>query len=85
MITLNLKTDLGSSISKIPLVGYIILGEDTVSTTMSITHRVVKLSDPDVKSLIAQDILVAPINIVKRALLLPYDLLQTKKDINSSK
>ena len=81
-VTLNLKTDLGSSISKIPLVGYIILGEDTVSTTMSITG---KLSDPDVKSLIAQDILVAPINIVKRALLLPYDLLQTKKDINSSK
>ena len=81
-VTLNLKTDLGSSISKIPLVGYIILGEDSVSTTMSITG---KLSDPDVKSLIAKEILVAPINIVKRALLLPYDLLKTKKDTNSSK
>lgn len=81
-VTLNLKTDLGSSISKIPLVGYIILGDDSISTTMSITG---KLSDPDVKSLIAKEILVAPINIVKRALLLPYDLLKTKKDANSSK
>ena len=80
-ITLNLKTDLGSSISKIPLVGYILLGEDTISTTMKITG---KLSNPDVKSLIAKDIVVAPINILTRTLLLPYDLLKSIKDLNSS-
>ena len=82
-VTLNLKTDLGSSISKIPLVGYILLGEDnTISTTMKITG---KLTNPKVKSLIAKDIVVAPINIVTRALLLPYDLLKSTKDINKSK
>ena len=81
-ITLNLKTDLGSSASKIPLVGYVILGDDAISTTMSITG---KLSDPTVRSLIAKEILVAPINIVKRALLLPYDLLKDKKDKDSKK
>ena len=81
-VTLNLKTDLGSSISKIPLVGYILLGEDnTISTTMKITG---KLSNPDVKSLLAKDIAVAPINIVKRALLLPYDLIKSIGDSNES-
>ena len=82
-LMLNLKTDLGSSVSKIPLVGYILLGDDnTISTTMKITG---KLSNPDVKSLIAKDIAVAPINIVKRALLLPYDLIKSIGDINGSK
>ncbi len=79
---LNLKTDLGSNIAKIPIVGYIILGKDTISTTMSITG---KLTDPKVKSLIAKDIVVAPVNIVKRTLLLPYNLIKSIKDINTSK
>ncbi len=82
-VTLNLKTDLGSSISKIPLVGYILLGEDnTISTTMEITG---KLTDPNVKSLIAKDIAVAPLNIIKRTLLLPYDLIKSIGDTNESK
>ena len=82
-VTLNLKTDLGSSVSKIPLVGYILLGDDnSVSTTMKITG---KLSNPKVKSLLAKDIAVAPINIIKRAFLLPYDLLQSIGDTNKSK
>ncbi len=82
-IILNLKTDLGSSVSKIPLVGYILLGDDnTISTTMKITG---KLTNPKVKSLIAKDIAVAPINIVKRALLLPYDLIKSIKDISGGK
>ncbi len=81
-VTLNLKTDLGSSISKIPLVGYILLGDETISTTMKISG---KLTDPDVKSLLAKDIVVAPINILTRTLLLPYDLIKKIKDTNSSK
>ena len=75
-IILNLKTDLGSELSKIPLVGYIILGEDTISTTLSMKG---KLDNPTIKSLIATDIIVAPLNIIKRTLLLPYDLLKKKK------
>jgi len=80
-VTLNLKTDLGSSASKIPIVGYILFDKDSISTTMSITG---KLSDPDVSSMLAKDIVVAPLNIIKRTLLYPYELLRSK-DNNSSK
>nr|WP_321265666.1 AsmA-like C-terminal domain-containing protein [uncultured Sulfurimonas sp.] len=73
-IMLNLITDLGSSVSKIPVVGYILLGEDSISTSLKISG---KLSDPDVNSLIAKDIAVAPLNIIKRTLLLPFHLFQS--------
>ncbi len=72
-INLNLKTDLGSNASKIPLVGHILFDKESVSTTLEITG---KLSDPKVQSLIAQEIIVAPINIIKRTLSLPYNILQ---------
>ncbi len=71
-LRLNLKTDLGSAISQIPIVGYILLGDDTVATTLSITGP---LDDPKVESLIAEDIIVAPLNIIKRTFLLPYHLI----------
>jgi len=70
-LRLNLKTDLGSSVSKIPVVGYILLGKDSISTSMKISG---KLNDPEVSSLIAKDIIVAPLNIIKRTLLLPFEM-----------
>lgn len=73
-LNLNLVTDLGSSVSKIPVVGYILLGEDSISTSMSVSG---KLNDPSVKSLIAKDIAVAPLNIIKRTLLLPFHLFES--------
>lgn len=73
-ITLNLQTDLGSNASQIPLVGHVIFNGESVATTLEITG---KLSDPKVKSLLAQEIMVAPINIIKRTLMLPYDLLKS--------
>ncbi|MBN2816938.1 MAG: AsmA-like C-terminal domain-containing protein [Campylobacterales bacterium] len=81
-INLNLKTDLGSDISKIPLVGYIFFDEESVSTTLKISGQ---LSNPQVKSQIAEDIVVAPLNIIKRTLTLPYNLLMNKEDNTSSK
>jgi Fe-S cluster assembly iron-binding protein IscA len=75
-LTLNLKTNLGSSVSKIPLVGYILLGEDTVSTSMKISG---KLDDPKIKSLIAKDIVVAPLNILKRTLNTPLQIFNKKR------
>jgi hypothetical protein len=72
-LILNLKTDLGSSINKIPVVGYILLGDDTISTSLSIKG---KLHDPTVNSLIAKDIIVAPLNIIKRTLMLPFDIFK---------
>ena len=76
-IILNLKTDLGSNLSQVPLVGYILLDGDTISTTLKISG---KLTDPKVESLIAQDIAVAPLNIIKRTLTLPYKLLKDTTD-----
>lgn len=76
-ITLNLKTDLGSGLAKVPLVGYIILDKDTISTTLNIKG---KASDPTVKSLIAEDIVIAPLNIIKRTLSLPYVFIKDAID-----
>jgi hypothetical protein len=81
-IDLVLKTDLGSSTAKIPVVGYIVLGKDNISTGVKVSG---KLSNPKVKSLIIKDIIKAPINIIKRTLLLPYNWLNFGDDKNASK
>ena len=76
-LTLNLKTDLASDVSKIPLVGYIIFDGKSLSTTLKVTG---KLSDPKVETQIAKDIVVAPLNIIKRTLTLPYKLIKKAVD-----
>jgi len=81
-VILNLKTDLGSNLSKIPLVGYIIFDGDSISTTLSIKGDA---SNPSVKSLIAKDIVVAPLNIIERTLTLPYKLIKDASDNLSNK
>ena len=74
---MNLKTDLGSSISKIPLVGYILLGDDTVSTSLTLTG---KLDDPTIDTQVAKDIAVAPWNILKRTLTYPMKLFESDEN-----
>ena len=81
-ITLNLKTDLGSSLSQVPVVGYLILDGDTLSTTLSIKGN---MSDPKIKSRIAKEVIVAPLNIIKRTLSLPFQLIKDVIDSNKSK
>ena len=84
-VTLNLKTDLGSNLSKVPLVGYIIFDGQSISTTLKITG---KLTDPKVETMLARDIAVAPLNIILRTLTLPYKLIKDVADSidsNSSK
>ena len=80
-LELNLKTDIGSKLSKVPLVGYLLMGKDSISTTLSITGA---LNNPNVESLLAKDIAVAPLNILIRALTLPYYLIKGD-DSNSTK
>lgn len=75
-LKLNLKTDLGSTLSKVPVVGYILFDKDSLSTSLSVSG---KLSDPDVKTLIAQEIIIAPLNIIKRTLLFPLRLFTKEK------
>ena len=72
-LTLNLKTDLGRKFSKIPLAGYIIFDGKNISTTLKVNG---KLSDPKISTTLAKDIIVAPLNIIKRTLTLPYELIK---------
>lgn len=75
-LDLNLKTDLGSSIAKIPVVGYILLGNNAISTSLKVTGA---LNDPKVDTQIAKDIAVAPLNIIKRTLMYPFELFKKDK------
>jgi len=81
-LLLNLKTDLASNISKIPLVGYLIFDGKSLSTTLKITG---KLNNPKIQTQIVQDIVAAPLNIIQRTLTLPYKLIKNAVgDMNSS-
>ncbi|SFV51756.1 FIG01209130: hypothetical protein [hydrothermal vent metagenome] len=62
------------------MVGYIIFDGQSISTTLKVYG---KLEDPKVETMLAKDIIVAPLNIIKRTLLLPFHLLGL--DQNSSK
>ncbi|HEX5623386.1 MAG TPA: AsmA-like C-terminal domain-containing protein [Sulfuricurvum sp.] len=66
----TLKTNFGSKLSKVPVVGYILLGEDgSLSTTMKIKG---KLSDPVVETAFAQEIITAPYQLLKRTVTYPF-------------
>jgi len=78
-ITLGLKTDIAKNLSKIPVVGYLIFDGKTLSTTLKITG---KLTDPKVQTMLARDVVAAPLNIIQRTLTLPYHLL---KDVSKLK
>ncbi len=67
---LTLKSDLGSKLGRIPVVGYILLGNDgSISTTVNLKG---KLSDPVVETAIAKEIITAPFNILKRTITYPF-------------
>ncbi|MEA2111908.1 MAG: AsmA-like C-terminal domain-containing protein [Campylobacterota bacterium] len=75
---LNLKTDLGSQLSKIPIVGYLLFGDDgSVSTTVTIDG---KLDDPKVSNAMAKDIVVSPFKLLKRTILLPVHFIENVKE-----
>lgn len=69
-MNMTFKTDLGTTVSKIPLVGYLLLGKDgSIATAFKVTG---KLDDPTVKTQTVQDVVTAPFHIIKRALTLPF-------------
>lgn len=76
---IEVKTDIGSSAKDIPLVGYIIFGEDTMSTSVRVRGD---LKDPDVESVtgITNSIIQAPYNIIKRTIGLPLKVLDLFED-----
>jgi len=81
-LTMNLKTDLGSNLSQVPVVGYILLDGENISTTLKVSGP---LKDPKVETMLAQDIAVAPLNIILRTLKLPYKLINDSLENNQSK
>ena len=80
-VLMQVKTDLGSSAKDIPLLGYIIFGDDTISTTVRVHGP---LSDPEVENSMAKSVIVAPFNIIKRTLMLPFKAMGLFEDDNSS-
>lgn len=72
-LELNLVSDIGSTLSKVPLVGHILLNGEALSTTLKVDGD---LNDPTIRTQVARDIMVAPLNIIKRTLMLPFDMLK---------
>ena len=73
-LELDIKTlkDISKFISKIPLVGYITLGDDkSISTHINIVG---KIDNPTVKTQLLQDSLSSPLNILKRVIESPLKL-----------
>jgi len=68
-LLMQVKTDIGSSAKNIPILGYIIFGKDSISTTVRVHGP---LKDPIVESSVGKSIIVAPYNILKRALKMPF-------------
>ena len=84
-IETSLVTEATSNLSKIPLLGYILVGkeDETITTTMSITGP---MDDPIVENTLAKDIGVGSFNIIKRALTFPVHYIdQARKSINNVK
>ncbi|MDX1295404.1 MAG: AsmA-like C-terminal domain-containing protein [Sulfurimonadaceae bacterium] len=74
---LNLITDAGENVSKIPIVGYILVGEKgDVTTTLKISGD---MNDPKVSSDIAKGIVVAPFKMILRTITLPFSIFDKKE------
>lgn len=71
-VRIFLLKEMGTILSSVPIAGYLLLGEDgSLTTTLTIKG---KLTDPTISINLGQDILMAPINIIKRTLLAPVRL-----------
>ena len=74
---LNLITDAGENVSKIPLVGYILVGErGDVTTTLKIEGD---LENPKVTNDMAQNIVVSPFKMLMRTITLPLKILELQE------
>ena len=79
---MQVKTDLGSSAKNIPIIGYIIFGDDSISTTVRVHGP---LSNPKVENSMAKSIIVAPFNIIKRTITLPFKALDILDEAEETK
>jgi len=77
---MQVKTDLGSTAKNIPILGYIIFGDDTVSTTVRVHGP---LNNPKVESSVAKSIISAPYNILRRTITLPLHVIDFLNNENN--
>ncbi len=81
-LDLNLITRAGTNVGKVPLVGYILVGnEGDVLATLEIKGD---LNDPKVSTGIAKGIAVAPFKMLIRTITLPFNLFGKVKDANTT-
>jgi len=80
-LLMQVKTDIGSSAKDIPVIGYIIFGDDSISTTVRVHGP---LKDPIVESSVGKSVVVAPYNILKRAIKMPFQVFGLFEDDNTS-
>ena len=79
---ISVKTQAGENIRKIPLVGYILVGDDeSVLTTVEISGPI---DDPKITNTIAKDIIIAPFNLIKRTLNFPVHYLEKLESLSPS-
>lgn len=73
-VELYTMKDYSRIIGLVPLAGYAILGEDgSLSTSLEITGS---LDKPDIRTNLARDILLSPLNIIKRTVEWPFKQLE---------
>ncbi len=73
-MTLHTLKSFSNIIDKIPWAGYALLGENgTLNTTLKIQGN---LEHPDITTHLSEEAVMAPINIIKRAIAWPFKLLQ---------
>lgn len=73
-MTLHTLKSFSNIIDKIPWAGYALLGENgTLNTTLKIRGN---LEHPDITTNLSEEAVMAPINIIKRAIAWPFRLLQ---------
>ncbi len=73
-MTLHTLKSFSNIINKIPWAGYALLGENgTLNTTLKIQGN---LEHPDITTNLSEEAVMAPINIIKRAIAWPFKLLQ---------
>ncbi|KIM10806.1 MAG: hypothetical protein KU37_08750 [Sulfuricurvum sp. PC08-66] len=73
-LRIMLLKDAGTILSNIPIAGHLLLGDDgSLSTTLTVSGSV---DDPKVSVNLGKDLIMAPVNIIKRTVDLPVKLLQ---------
>lgn len=81
-LVLAVKTQAGKNVRKIPVVGYILSGDNnSVLTTVNVTGSI---HDPKISSTLAEDIAVAPFTILKRALDFPLYYLKKLEEVDNN-